>query len=118
MFRAIAARANYLPADRPDIQYAVKEVCRRMAKPVEGDWQKLIRLGRYLKGPPRCVLEYRWQAAGSVPTGYSDSDWAGDRTTGKSTTGGIVMLGTHLVKSWSRTQDSVTLSSAEAELVA
>ena len=28
------------------------------------------------------------------------------------------MLGGHLVKSWSRTQDSVTLSSAEAELVA
>ena len=28
------------------------------------------------------------------------------------------MLGSHLVKSWSRTQDSVTLSSAEAELVA
>ena len=28
------------------------------------------------------------------------------------------MLGAHLVKSWSRTQDSVTLSSAEAELVA
>ena len=28
------------------------------------------------------------------------------------------MLGTHQVKSWSRTQDSVTLSSVEAELVA
>ena len=28
------------------------------------------------------------------------------------------MLGAHLAKSWSRTQDSVTLSSAEAELVA
>ena len=28
------------------------------------------------------------------------------------------MLGDHLVKSWSRTQDAVTLSSAEAELVA
>ena len=28
------------------------------------------------------------------------------------------MIGSHLVKSWSRTQDSVTLSSAEAELVA
>ena len=28
------------------------------------------------------------------------------------------MLGNHLIKSWSRTQDSVTLSSAEAELVA
>ena len=28
------------------------------------------------------------------------------------------MVGGHLIKSWSRTQDSVTLSSAEAELVA
>ena len=28
------------------------------------------------------------------------------------------MIGCHLVKAWSRTQDSVTLSSAEAELVA
>ena len=89
-----------------------------MAKPVAGDWQKLVRLGRYLKGSPRCVLEYRWQVSGSVPTGYSDSDWAGDRATGKGTTGGIVMLGTHVVKSWSRTQDSVTLSSPGAEFVA
>ena len=28
------------------------------------------------------------------------------------------MMGSHLIKSWSRTQDSITLSSAEAELVA
>ena len=49
-FRAVAARANYLSADRPDVQYAVKEVCRRMAKPVKSDWQKLMR------GAPRlCV---------------------------------------------------------------
>ena len=54
-FRAVAARANYLAADRPDIQYSVKEVCRRMAKPVESDWQKLVRLARYLKGAPRLV---------------------------------------------------------------
>ena len=92
-FRAVAARANYLSVDRPDIQYSAKEVCRRMAKPVEGDWQKLTRLGRYLRGSPRCVLEYRWQRAGCSPTGYSDSDWAGGRPTGKGTSGGIVMLG-------------------------
>ena len=76
-FRAVAAIANYLAADRPDIQYAVKEVCRRMAKPVEGDWQKLARIGRYLKGASRCVLQYRWQQVGSQPVGYSYSDWAG-----------------------------------------
>ena len=31
LYRGIAARANYLAIDRPDIQYAVKEVCRGMA---------------------------------------------------------------------------------------
>ena len=54
-FRAVAARANYLQADRPDIQYAVKEICRRMAKPVQSDWNKLVRLARYLKEAPRVI---------------------------------------------------------------
>ena len=63
-------------------------------------------------------MEYQWQQAGENPVGYSDSDWAGDRKTGESTSGGIIMLGSHLIKSWSRTQDAVTQSSAEAELVA
>ena len=40
-FRAVAAISNYLAADRPDIQYSVKEFCRRMAKPVGSDWKKL-----------------------------------------------------------------------------
>ena len=64
------------------------------------------------------MLQCRWQRPRGPPVGYSDSDWAGDRVTGKSTSGGIIMIGSHLVKSWCRTQDSVTLSSAEAELVA
>ena len=49
---------------------------------------------------------------------YSDSDWAGCRRTGKSTSGGCVLRGRHLLKGWSKTQQCVTLSSAEAELVA
>ena len=35
-----------------------------------------------------------------------------------STSGGMMMLGTHTIKTWSTTQKSITLSSAEAELVA
>ena len=45
-YRSIAARANYLSADRPDMMYAVKELCRGMAKPTRGHWLKLKRLGR------------------------------------------------------------------------
>ena len=36
-YRGIAARANYHSADRPDIMYAVKELCRGMARPTNNE---------------------------------------------------------------------------------
>ena len=48
----------------------------------------------------------------------SDSDWAGHKRTRRSTSGGCIWAGGCLVKAWSKTQACVTLSSAEAELVA
>jgi hypothetical protein len=117
-FRRVAARANYLAADRVDIMYAVKEICREMAAPTIGGKRKLKRLARYLKGRPRATLKYEGQGREGVIEGFTDSDWAGCRRTGKSTSGGVLMIGGHFIKGWSRTQNSVTLSSAEAELVA
>ena len=38
-YRAIAARLNYLSADRPDLQYATKEACRDMSSPTSGSWR-------------------------------------------------------------------------------
>ena len=38
MYRAVTARANYLSQDRSDIQFAVKELCRKMSSPTEFDW--------------------------------------------------------------------------------
>ena len=116
-FRAVAARANYLAADRMDIQFAVKEVCRGMANPEARHWQGLKRLARYLVGRPRAVWRYDWQDPVGVST-YSDSDYAGCRRTARSTSGGVVMRGNHHIKSWATTQRKVTLSSAEAELAA
>jgi hypothetical protein len=117
-FRSIAARINYLAADRPDLMYSAKEACRQMANPTEGGWKMLKRIGRYLVGRPRAILKYEWQGRQSECCGFSDSDWAGCRKTAKSTSGGVLVVGTHFLKGWSRTQQSITLSSAEAELVA
>ena len=117
-YRALAARANYLALDRPDIQFATKEVCRGMANPTVGDKRKLKRLARYLIGRPRLVSKFEFQEEVPAVEGYSDSDWAGCKRTAKSTSGGAVMVGGHCVKSWSATQKSITLSSGEAELVA
>ena len=44
-----------------------------------------------------------------------DSDWAGCRKTRKSTSGGCMMIGNHLLRSWSSTQPIIAMSSAEAE---
>ena len=117
-YRSLAARANYLAVDRIDIQYAVKEICRNMSDPTVGDRRKLKRLARYLKAKPRLVSEYTWQERVIDMDGYTDSDWAGCKDTAKSTSGGVIMWGSHMLKSWSSTQKSITLSSAEAELVA
>ena len=117
-YRRLAARANCLSADRSDIMYSVKEICREMAAPTAGGKRKLKRLARYLRERGRLVIKYDWQGRETAVEGYSDSDWAGCRRSGKSTSGGVLMIGHHFLKGWSRTQNSVTLSSAEAELVA
>ena len=56
-FRAVAARSNYLAADRADIMYATKEVCRQMAIPTKGGWKKMKRIGRYLKANARMAMK-------------------------------------------------------------
>ena len=48
-FRKVSARANYLAADRPDIMYSVKELCRHMAKPTVGAWKRVQTVGKVLE---------------------------------------------------------------------
>ena len=117
-YKSLAARANYLAPDRPDIQNAVKELCKAMAKPTVGDRRKIKRLARYLKGCPRVISNFKFQERQQVIDGYSDSDWAGCKKTSRSTSGGAMLYGSHLIKGWSSTQKNITLSSGEAELVA
>ena len=119
-FRAVAARANYLSLDRPDIQYTAKEICKHMARPRKRHWAKPKRLARYLLMYPRLV--WRFMNEANVGEEYlevfSDSDWAGDRVTRRSTSGGMAVLAGGLLKSWSSTQGTVAMSSGEAEYYA
>jgi hypothetical protein len=115
LFRSFAARANYLALDRPDISQATKELCRRMSAPKAADLRALVRVARYLAGAGRVVYEYPWQSR-PVLRVFTDSDFAGCVASRLSTSGGAVMLGTHLLKHWASTQKRITLSSGEAEL--
>ena len=118
LFRGIAARCNYLQPDRPDIQFAVKECCRLMSRPTARAWEMLKRVGRYLKGRPRVVWRFDWQAPVDVLDVHSDANWAGCRSTRKSSSGGTVAIGSHLIRAYSKTQAVVAKSSGESELYA
>ena len=96
----------------------MKELARAMSNPSNGDWLKLKRLGRYIKGRPRLQQIFAWQLAQGMVTTYSDADWAGCKQSRKSTTGGCITVGKHTIKGWSKTQALVALSSGESELYA
>ena len=85
-----------------------------MSSPSELSRTQLKRMIRYLNGRRRLVFCYPFQVAGSIEC-YSDTDWAGCVRTRKSTSGGCLMLGRHVLKTWSSTQPTVSLSSGEAE---
>ena len=117
-YRALAARLNYLVLDRLDLQFAAKEVSKHMPHPKEQHVVLLKRVGRYLRQSPRLIQWFDWQYWTNSANAYTDSDWAGDVSTCKSTSGGAIIVGRHLIKSWFSSQQIVALSSAEAELYA
>lgn len=116
--RRLAARANLLARDRPDIQYSVKEIAWFMSRPTQKAWQLLKSLGRFLKLRPRYIIKYAWEHGTYLPNTFADSDFACEKETRKSTSGGMVFVGNHLVKSWSSSQTVIALSSGEAEYYA
>ena len=114
--RGLVALAKFVVQDRADIGFAGKEVRTFMSDPAECDILPLKRLGRYLTEHPRCINLMRWQNSPSSWDCYSDSDWGGDLGTRRSTSGGCIFYGDHMLANWSRTQQVISLSSAEAEL--
>jgi hypothetical protein len=116
-FRRVAARLNYLSTDRPDIQFAVKEICRGMAIPLERHSKMLKRIARYLLDKPTLVINFNESPEEDFETieGFCDTDWAGCKQTRKSTSGGMLVIGKSIVKSWAKTQTVIATSSGEAE---
>ena len=76
-FRGLAARCNYLAADRPDCQFAAKEVCRFMSSPTKFSVEAIKRIGRYLVQHKRLVYVYPWQEEVDSLEVYVDTDHAG-----------------------------------------
>ena len=59
-FRSLTMRAAYLSLDRPELQYAVMEVSRRMHEPTQGDWNRLKKTSRFILKHPRLAQKFLW----------------------------------------------------------
>ncbi|GKD56091.1 ribonuclease H-like domain-containing protein [Tanacetum coccineum] len=112
--RSLAGALQYLTFTRPDISYAVQQVCLFMHDPREPHLSALKRILRYV----RDTLSYGLQLYSSTTSSlvaYSDADWAGCPTTRRSTSGYCVFLGNNLLSWSSKRHFTRSRSSAEAE---
>ena len=75
----------------------------------------MIRFGKYVLGNPRYVCKYDYQGTVDKLVVWTDTDYAGCRETRKSTSGGVIQIGSHTIRGWSNTQKVIALSSGEAE---
>jgi hypothetical protein len=117
VYRSMIGSLLYLCASRPDIMLSVCMCARFQADPKEVHLRAMKRIMRYLVYTPKFGL---WYPKGSTfdLIGYLDADWAGCKIDRKSTSGTCQFLGRSLV-SWAlKKQNSVALSTAEAEYIA
>ena len=98
-YRSVGASMNYLALDRTDLQQACRCICAHMSKPLKGCCKIVKRAARCLKGRPRCVQMFPFEKPVKGLVAYSDSDWAGCQLTRKSTSGGVIMLGSSVLRS-------------------
>jgi hypothetical protein len=115
-FRRGAARINYMAQDRVDLCVSAQRLSQCMARPRAGDEIALKRVIRYLRIHPSCKMMYHFQGDNAPLTIMTDSDWAGDVNTRKSTSGGIIRMNSHIISFWCKSQSTIALSSGEAEL--
>ena len=77
-------------------------------------WEAVIRIMRYLKAHPDRGLLYKANGHLRVEA-YTDADWAGSLSDGKSTTGYCTFLGGNLITWRSKKQTVIARSSVEAK---
>jgi transposase InsO family protein len=117
-YRAIIGSLMYLMVStRPDIAAAVGMLSRFLENPGRSHYEAAKRVLRYISKTRNMGLVFFNHGVIEV-SGYSDSDWGGCVDTRRSTTGYVYTLGGGAISWNSKRQNTVALSSCEAEYVA
>jgi transposase InsO family protein len=116
--RALVGSLQYFSSmTRPDIAYAVNLLSRHVEKPTNEIWSAGIEIVKYLAGTQDLGVTYKDNGNSNL-LGWGDADWASDKKTRRSTTGGTIILADGPIAWISSKQRSIALSTQEAELIA
>lgn len=96
------------------LAFAVNKASRKCENPTISDWNKIINILKYINSTKEFKIEYNGK--GEL-VAYTDSDFAGCLEDRKSTSGGIILMGTSPICWLSKKQTSVATSTAEAEYI-
>jgi hypothetical protein len=118
MYRKLTGKIMYLVTKLLiEGSNAARELARQFGNPNDAHWEELGRFVGYLKRHRKLVkLTYRKPKDLRVLSNV-DSNYATDKETRRSVSGAIHTIGGTIVNWMSKTQQSVTLSSTEAEYV-
>ena len=118
-YRQLIGKLIYLSIlTRPDISYAVNVSSRFLDSYDESHWLFAKRILRYLKGSSEMGICYSSCDEPNVIHGYCDSNFALDEDDRRSTTGYIFIMNNGVISWRSVKQNTVALSSTEAEYMA
>ena len=116
LYRGMIGSLLYLTANRPDLQLSVGICARFQSNPKQSHLNVVKRILRYLVGTTNLGL---WYEKGTIynVTSYCDANFAGDRVERKSTSSCFCFLGKSLITWSSKKQNTIALSTIEAEYV-
>lgn len=122
-YRGIVGSLGYLVnMTRPDLAWSYSELSKYVQYPGVSHMAAADHVLRYLRGTAHHHIKYSRDLPDksmlNILWGCVDSDWAGDTDTRRSHTGYVLMFNGGAVSWKSRRQDSVSLSTSEAEFVA
>ena len=116
MYRGMIGSLLYLTASRPDIMYCVCLCAKFQSYTKESHLSVVKRILIYLKGTMDIGLWYP-KSDNIELIGFSDANFVGCGVERKNTSGTCHFLGHSLVSWHSKKQNSVALSTAEAEYI-
>ena len=117
LYRSMIGSLLYLTASRPNISYSVGVCARYRANPKESHMTTLKRIIKYVKTTVEFGVWYSKDTS-DVLAGYSDVDLAENADDRKSTSGGCFYVDNNLVSWMNKKQNSISLSTVEAEYIA